>query len=307
MCESYTNSQRSFSLNAASSSAQLLTQRTSHATHLITQRTSPRNAPPHTNAPPSSTYHLTQRDMDHQLIASTWFTSFASALASSDVRAVTNCFLPEGWLRDLLVFSWDNRSLSGQERIASYLTDLLSSADITDLALDTNAGHFAPQGCYIPQLQASGVELTFKFDCSHGHGRGHVRLLPDERGSYKAFTVMTELDSIRGHEELGSLPSCDDDSGCPGPDAQDKYRRRVQEVETRPYVLIGMPLDAVTLYLLISFSISRRRANRSSGCRQAPADEYSDAYYREAPQGWRRLAQALPFAFPSHSQSAPQQ
>lgn len=61
-----------------------------------------------------------------QTVASTWLSNCKSALQKADVNAFANLFLPDGWLRDLLVFTWDIRSLAGREKISSYLAKTLS-------------------------------------------------------------------------------------------------------------------------------------------------------------------------------------
>ncbi|KAI1795123.1 dimethylaniline monooxygenase (N-oxide-forming) [Ganoderma leucocontextum] len=175
---------------------------------------------------------------DPHHIASDWLAACSAALSRAEADAVAQLFLPDGWLRDLLVFTWDVRSLAGREKIAAYLADTLSLAKITEVLLNESP-NLGPQTIVIPQLGGvQGVEVAFTFECRHGHGRAHARLLRDASGRYKALSLLTELSDLRGHEELGTLALRDDVIGIPGRNMQKEFEDWVEEVETRPYVLI---------------------------------------------------------------------
>jgi putative flavoprotein involved in K+ transport len=42
-----------------------------------------------------------------------WLTSFSSALESGDGAAVADCFVEDGYWRDILTFGWECRTYSG--------------------------------------------------------------------------------------------------------------------------------------------------------------------------------------------------
>ncbi|KAI0375522.1 FAD/NAD-P-binding domain-containing protein [Pilatotrama ljubarskyi] len=179
----------------------------------------------------------TAMHVDPRLVASDWLAGFSTSISNSDLLGVSQTLLPDGWLRDILVFTWDIRSLEGREKVASYLTDTLAASRISDLKIDESR-YLAPRTFPVPQRSALGVEGAFTFECAHGHGRGNVRLVPDEDGAYKAMTLLTELRDLPGHEEQRTLPLRDDITGIPGRDMQEDFANWVKEVETRPYVLI---------------------------------------------------------------------
>ncbi|KAI9001124.1 FAD/NAD-P-binding domain-containing protein [Trametes punicea] len=175
--------------------------------------------------------------LDPHLVASSWLAELASTIQRGDVEAASELFLPNGWLRDLLVFTWDIRSLDGRGAVRSYLRQRLSNAQITEVKLEGTA-HLSPQTSYVPQIRAIDVEFAFTFECHKGHGRGYCRLLPDHDGSFKAFSVMVMLSDLRGHEELRTLHLRDDLTGIPGRNMQEEFAAWVRSVETKPYVLI---------------------------------------------------------------------
>lgn len=159
--------------------------------------------------------------LDSHLVATQWLSQLSSALHNADARASAGLFLPNGWLRDILVFTWDIRALEGRDKVLAYLTsDRIADARITDLNIDETPD-LAPRTCKTPVSQVPGVEFAFTFECHRGHGRAHVRLAPDADGVHRASTVFTELVDLPGYEELTALPPRD------------------ETAETNPHVIIG--------------------------------------------------------------------
>ncbi|KAI1793658.1 FAD/NAD-P-binding domain-containing protein [Ganoderma leucocontextum] len=176
--------------------------------------------------------------LNPHLVASQWLSQCSSALRDADAKAFVELFLPNGWLRDILVFTWDIRALEGREKIQAYLTDRFADAHTTDVRLDETPD-LAPRTCEMPGSRVPGVEFAFIFECQRGHGRAYVRLMPDVAdGACRAVTVLAELVDLGGHEELSTLPLRADITGVPGRDMQKDYADWVQSVETNPHVII---------------------------------------------------------------------
>ena len=144
---------------------------------------------------------MTVQALEPQAIAHTWLSAFSDALLSKDIEGVTSLFLPNGWLRDALVFSWDLRALEGPDRIAGYLRSTLPNAQLKDIELDERP-LFAPK-TFSPNPNVIGVELIFTFDTPLARGRGVASLLPDssDEGKWKSFYTYVEVEDIKGHEE----------------------------------------------------------------------------------------------------------
>lgn len=74
--------------------------------------------------------------LDPAAIATSWLNDFSRSVQDEDIAALTSNFLPDGWLRDHLIFTWDTRSLHGHAAISTYLSNTLSSAQLSET--DTN-------------------------------------------------------------------------------------------------------------------------------------------------------------------------
>ncbi len=180
-----------------------------------------------------------------RIVASEWLARYAAAVSGDNIHAAVELLLPDGWLRDVLVFTWDIRALEGREKVASYLVNTMTKARITDVRLNETAD-LAPRIFLWPELQVIGVELAFTFECRHGHGQGYARLLPDAEGAFRAYTLLTELADLVGHEEFPTLRFRDDLAGdvkSKGPptmrELQNAFAKWKDGVEKDPHVLIG--------------------------------------------------------------------
>lgn len=145
--------------------------------------------------------HLSSPSVDPKSIAEIWLKKFSDAVASEDSHILASTiFLPDGWLRDILIFTWDgSRSLHGHEKIAAYLQNTLPSAKITNISLDETPVFF-PSFISLPVGQV--LELSFRFETPIAFGRGIARLLAEESSeTMKAFSVFVAMTDLKGHEE----------------------------------------------------------------------------------------------------------
>ncbi|KAK0238271.1 FAD/NAD-P-binding domain-containing protein [Armillaria nabsnona] len=167
-------------------------------------------------------------------ITSTWVDNFAKALASGEISNVLSCILPDGWLRDILVFTWAHRSLHGHEKISAYLNsdsnNKVISAKISNISLDTRE-FLTPEY----ESVAGTVTSGFLFSTSVGTGCGYVHLLPDAQGVWKALSVLMMLDELYGHPEDGP------ELGVYGEHTlawEEVVKKRREDIEADPHVLI---------------------------------------------------------------------
>lgn len=154
-------------------------------------------------------------------------------MQAADSENITSCFLPDGWLRDILTFTWNNRSLHGPEKISSYLRDTLAAAKVTNVELDKRPSLTPVYGPVTPTTE--GVSSGFTFTTAVAVGQGYFRLIRNEAGEWKAMYVFMTVDDIKGHEEKGQ------EAGVYGGHTlawEDVNRERRQQVEENPHALI---------------------------------------------------------------------
>lgn len=130
-------------------------------------------------------------------IAEQWVQQFNAALEAGEVDRVAALLAHDGYWRDLLAYQWDYRPLSGPETIASALVREGRQHDVRGFEIDPN--FTAP--C---RLQRSGrhvLEFIVRFRTAIGTGNGLVRLEKGSDGAYRAWGLMTSLQSLDGYPE----------------------------------------------------------------------------------------------------------
>ncbi|KQY64650.1 MULTISPECIES: flavin-containing monooxygenase [unclassified Nocardioides] len=157
-----------------------------------------------------------------------WFADLEAALQAGDATAAAGLFATESYWRDLIAFGWNLTTSEGRDQIA----ELVSSTS-------AGARGFAAEE---PPTEADGVTTAwFTFETAVGRGRGLLRLV-DEDGP-KAYTFLTTLYELKGHEEPRGIGR---PMGAEHGATKDRItwaEKRRQEDEslgttTQPYVLV---------------------------------------------------------------------
>ncbi|KAJ7771531.1 FAD/NAD-P-binding domain-containing protein [Mycena metata] len=168
-------------------------------------------------------------------VASSWISHFGKALESGDINATVSSIHPDGYFRDILVFSWNNRCLHGHAKLSKYLAGPLDKVFIRDVKLETRTGLTPEYGLLTDKLPLRAVSAGFIFTCAVGVGRGYFSLVSTGSGKWKALVVMMALADIKGYEEI------EHELGVYEGHARawtDVFIKRRQAVETKPHVLI---------------------------------------------------------------------
>jgi putative flavoprotein involved in K+ transport len=135
-------------------------------------------------------------DASAKATAKTWLTGFEAALASGDAARIATLFARECHWRDILAFTWNLRTASGAAAIAAADGAYLARTAPRGLALA--AGRTQPRR--VQRAGTEAIEAIFAFETAVGPCNGVVRLV-SEGGEPRAWTLMTALDEIRGHED----------------------------------------------------------------------------------------------------------
>jgi cation diffusion facilitator CzcD-associated flavoprotein CzcO len=131
-----------------------------------------------------------------------WLEKFNAALAAPDAQSIGALFEPDGHWRELLALTWRFGTLSGREALAPALAQALARSDARKFAI-------APQRCPPRVVERAGtpcVEAFLQFETNVGRGEGLLRMRHAAKSNAAgaaplAWTLLTALDEIRGHEE----------------------------------------------------------------------------------------------------------
>jgi cation diffusion facilitator CzcD-associated flavoprotein CzcO len=131
--------------------------------------------------------------------AQRWLDSFHTALKAQDATAAAELFLADGLWRDVLAFTWNIQTMSGRPAIEAMLRRTLARANAENF-------HFPQQRTpprWIARAGTEAIEALFEFKTAFGLGAGVLRLVPDPQtpARLRAWTLVTTLEELRGHEE----------------------------------------------------------------------------------------------------------
>jgi hypothetical protein len=140
---------------------------------------------------------------DISISAENWLTQFESALAKPDQPLLTSLFHPDSYWRDMLALSWNIQTISGADAILNDLKAHADRAAPTGFHIDPDRA--APHK--VTRAGTTSIESIFKFETAAGRCSGMLRLIPDagDDNRLKAWTLLTALDELKGHEEALGL------------------------------------------------------------------------------------------------------
>ena len=128
--------------------------------------------------------------------AARWLQAFEKALRAPDRAPLAALFRPDAHWRDLLVFSWEVKTVSGARAVVDGLKR--HGAGKGARGFEVDPGRTPPRR--VVRAGADVVEAIFRFETSLGRGAGVVRLVA-EGDAWKCWTLLTALDGIKGFEE----------------------------------------------------------------------------------------------------------
>src|SRR5882757_2534806 len=133
---------------------------------------------------------MLDRTDDIAIAADNWLAQFESALAKPGGGLLKSLFHPDSHWRDVLALSWNIQTVSGAHA---------GRATTTAFAIDPDR---APPWM-VKRAGTPAIEAMFRFETAVGRGNGIVRLIPDahDDNALKAWTLLTTLEEIKGHEE----------------------------------------------------------------------------------------------------------
>jgi putative flavoprotein involved in K+ transport len=189
------------------------------------------------------------------------------ALADRDAAAASRLFADECYWRDLVLLTWNIKTLEGRSQIADMLAAQLDAAAPVRFSLDEREAVEEADGM---------VSAWIVIDTRHARGSGHVRIRDGH-----IWTLLTAAQELKGHEEpLGTRRPMGAEHGIRR-GRQTWLERRQQEAEalgrdTQPFVLVigggqgGIALGARLRQLGVSHIVIDRQAR--------PGDQWRNRY-----------------------------
>ncbi|MPT40535.1 MAG: hypothetical protein E2603_19090, partial [Achromobacter sp.] len=167
-----------------------------------------------------------------------------AALGDKDIDAVAALFQDECYWRDLVLFTWNLRTLEGQDQIRDMLARQLAQVEPVRFGRDAKEAVSDDGG-----LLQGWIEI----ETNLARGYGHVRVKDG-----KIWTLLTTMSELKGHEEPSGVRRPKGAEHGSSRDRQTWLEKREQEAaelghQTQPYVLIigGIVTSLLTLYALM--------------------------------------------------------
>ena len=126
-----------------------------------------------------------------------WLGGFEAALASGDAAGLAGLFQVDGIWRDVVALSWHLRTTVERSAVAEAL---IRDAAATKPRGFRIAGDRTPPR-WVTRAGTHTLESLIAFETEAGRCSGVLRLVPDEAGGVLAWTLITNLEELKGFEE----------------------------------------------------------------------------------------------------------
>ena len=176
---------------------------------------------------------------DAKQIVGGWLNGLNAALAANDAQRTAMLFRPDGEWRDIVALTWTIETISDRPQVARRLVEAAAKTGACNFAIDF-------ERCPPRDVERAGedcVEAIVEFETRVGRGAGIVRLKRSDcrTGDALAWTLLTTLDELKGHEEETILEGAEEpafERDFHGPNWLDRRRQASAYVDRDPQVLI---------------------------------------------------------------------
>jgi putative flavoprotein involved in K+ transport len=168
--------------------------------------------------------------------AAAWLERFAKALAANDAQAAATLFIDNGLWRDILAFTWTIETMSGRAAIAARLGETVPRTKAVNFSIPPS--RTPPR--WVMRAGTQCIEALVAFETKLGRCNGVLRLVP-EGGALRAWTLITTMEELKGHEEAFKHRSADDEAGLRdygGPNWLDRRKAAARYDDHEPTVVV---------------------------------------------------------------------
>jgi len=136
-------------------------------------------------------------------IAKGWLSCLSQFLNSGGETALRQSFLENSYWRDHLCLSWDFHTFHGPAEVTSFASKHPNGIRIKGINLDMKNNQAVSVAPVDQRGDLKGIQLMLTVCTDVGSGRGLAKLVRDKSdGKWKAYTLYTVLQSLKGHEEI---------------------------------------------------------------------------------------------------------
>jgi hypothetical protein len=122
-----------------------------------------------------------------------WLARFEAALRSRDGARLEELFQADSHWRDVLALTWRIQTVSGAHALSAALVEGRASAQ----GFGVDPQRTPPR--HATRAGTKCIEALFRFETAQGRCSGVLRLRPED--PTKAWTLLTALEELKGHEE----------------------------------------------------------------------------------------------------------
>jgi cation diffusion facilitator CzcD-associated flavoprotein CzcO len=132
-------------------------------------------------------------------LAERWLAQLERALSECDDSLLKTLFYADSHWRDVLALSWRITTVNGRDAIVRELSTHSRRASPVSFKIPPH--RTAPR--FSTRAGIGSIEAIFAFETAEGRGSGVVRLKTEDESDStpRAWTLLTALDEIKGHEE----------------------------------------------------------------------------------------------------------
>ena len=139
------------------------------------------------------------------VITNKWLSAFEASISSEDLNSLIPLFHEHGFWKDILTLTWDMRTIRGHPSIRQLLDARLALTGLSVFHLIADA--LRGPTIVKPLSDVVFIRFCFTFETKHGKGIAVAFLVPASNGTWEAWSLLTRLDSLKGHPEKVSRPS----------------------------------------------------------------------------------------------------
>jgi hypothetical protein len=187
------------------------------------------------------TPRITLKDGEARKIAQGWISALEVQLESENCSQLSELFHQNSWWRDMLGLDWEFHTMKGLKSIEDFIARHQSRSQLCKFRLPDQST-MEPAIEY-PIEGLSWVTATFSFESRVGRGSGVLYLTQAEGETWKAYSMYTALQELKGYEEpIGPRRAEGTTESMPGGLNEgtwsERRRKQVEFVDKEPVALI---------------------------------------------------------------------